>query len=74
MGNAEPRAPRRRFNRAQRRILFVLADGHCVQCGAVLDHGWHADHVAPWAGGGPTRLPNGAALCAPCNLAKGATR
>ncbi len=71
----EPRgyAPvqRRAFNTAERVALYVNADGRCSSCGTELDSGWHADHVHPWAKGGPTDLANGQAMCPACNLRKG---
>jgi HNH endonuclease len=32
----------------------------------------HADHIIPFAAGGPTDITNGQMLCAPCNLRKAA--
>ena len=42
--------------------------GRCVRCGKPAEH---ADHIFPWAKGGPTILNNGQPLCATCNLKKG---
>ena len=44
----------------------------CAVCGEPLQPGWHADHVRPVSAGGETGPANGQALCARCNLAKGA--
>lgn len=63
----------RRFSRRQRRILAWRAGGRCAGCGAPLDAGFHADHVRPFSRGGRTVTDNGQALCAACNLRKGAT-
>jgi superfamily II DNA or RNA helicase len=63
---------RRLFTRSQRIALYVAAGGRCEECGAVLARGWHADHVVPWSHGGRTDIGNGRALCAACNLRKGA--
>ena len=63
----------RRFNREQRILLYLLADGRCVMCGVELDTGWHADHVFPYERGGLTDISNGQALCPDCNQKKGCT-
>lgn len=63
---------RRRFSGRERIALFVAAGGRCSHCGTALGKGWHADHVAPWSRGGATDVLNGQALCATCNLIKGA--
>lgn len=63
---------KRLFGRKQRRHLSILAGGHCALCDTPLDVHFHADHVRPFAAGGGTSLPNGQALCASCNLKKGA--
>jgi superfamily II DNA or RNA helicase len=65
--------PRRRFSGRERTALYLAADGRCMGCGVELDPGWHADHVDPHVAGGPTDVINGQALCAACNLKKGAT-
>lgn len=62
----------REFSRGQKAALYTAAGGKCENCGEDLAPGWHADHVAPYSTGGPTSLGNGSALCASCNLAKGA--
>lgn len=69
---SDPTSQPRRFNASQRAVLYVASDGRCESCGAVLQLGWHADHVHPYAADGPTALRNGAALCPTCNLRKGA--
>ncbi|MCE8527899.1 HNH endonuclease [Ruegeria pomeroyi] len=51
----------------------MLAGNLCQICGEVLDAGFHADHVRAHSRGGPTTLANGQALCATCNLKKGAS-
>jgi 5-methylcytosine-specific restriction endonuclease McrA len=63
----------RRFSRSDRAALFVAAGGVCTRCGRPLDNSFHADHVKPWSEGGITDVLNGQALCATCNLRKGAT-
>jgi superfamily II DNA or RNA helicase len=67
------RDPRRRFNKTERAILYLLAEGRCVECEEPLDPGWHSDHVIPHSLSGATELLNGQALCPACNLKKGAT-
>ncbi len=62
----------RRFSRSQRLALFQAADGKCQSCGAPLDASFHADHIQPYSGDGETDVLNGQALCASCNLKKGA--
>lgn len=59
------------FNRRQHNRLYADAGGKCTNCATDLSQGWHADHVVPWAEGGPTTRRNGQALCAACNLKKG---
>ena len=63
---------RRRFNLTERVAIYLRAGGRCQRCGQVLGRGWHADHVVPFTGGGPTTLSNGQALCPECNNKKGA--
>jgi hypothetical protein len=41
-------------------------------CGADLRHARHWDHIVPRARGGRDDISNRHALCAPCNLSKGA--
>lgn len=61
----------RRFNSGERVALYLAADGHCINCGAELAPGWHADHIKPYSAGGPTDVINGQSLCPTCNLKKG---
>lgn len=62
---------RRRFNKTERRILFLAADGKSQVSGQPLASDWHADHRIPWSAGGQTDLVNGQALSARENLKKG---
>jgi hypothetical protein len=59
---------RRLFTDSQRRFLR-LRDQTCRTpwCDAPIRH---TDHVQPVENGGPSRLDNGASLCAACNYAK----
>ncbi|HET7399408.1 MAG TPA: DUF222 domain-containing protein [Intrasporangium sp.] len=59
---------RRRFDGPLRRLI-VYRDQYCRTpwCGAPIRD---ADHVVPYADGGPTSLANGQGLCQRCNLAK----
>jgi 5-methylcytosine-specific restriction endonuclease McrA len=63
----------RAFSPRQRRILRLIAGNICEKCGDVLDASFHADHVRSFSRGGPTILMNAQALCATCNLKKGAS-
>jgi 5-methylcytosine-specific restriction endonuclease McrA len=62
---------RRRFGSSARVALFLAARGRCAECGAVLEVGWHADHLTPVRANGATEAANGRALCPRCNLVKG---
>ncbi len=63
---------KRAFSHLQKRILAWRAGGRCQRCGALLERKFHADHIVAFARGGATVTDNGQALCAPCNLGKGA--
>ena len=60
------------FSRLQRKILIFKSAGRCVICNKKISKGFHADHIYPWSKGGKTFVNNGQALCAECNLKKGA--
>lgn len=60
-------ADTRFFTPAQRRKLFIRADGKCEECGCPLGDGWEAHHIKRWADGGETHLFNAAALCWGCH-------
>lgn len=62
----------RLFTNRQRRILVWVAAGRCQICQRPLVGQFHADHVVPYSKGGQTITANGQALCAECNLRKGA--
>lgn len=64
---------RRRFNDGERNTLYLAADGHCSNCGAELQSGWHGDHMQPHSRDGRTDVINGQALCPSCNLKKGSS-
>ena len=52
------------------RAGILHRDGHtCVSCGAPATH---VDHITPVVAGGTDHPSNLQALCADCNLAKGA--
>jgi hypothetical protein len=73
------------FSRSQREEILARARGRCQceecelhsvgnPCRATLMRvNFHADHITPWIDRGPTTLENAQALCAGCNLRKGAT-
>jgi superfamily II DNA or RNA helicase len=64
---------RRFFKNKDARILYIISDGKCAECGRPLDNGWESDHMIPYSKGGPTTIDNGQALCKACNRKKGAT-
>ena len=64
--------PRRIFSSKERWVLRLTSFSLCRLCGAKIDRSFHADHVKPFSKGGETDLSNGQALCAKCNLKKGA--
>ena len=72
MSSTGPEDPRRSFSSRERVALFLAAGGRCARCGEDLGPGWHADHRRPYSRGGATDTANGQALCATCNLQKGA--
>lgn len=65
------RDERRFFTDAQRKEIYLRAEGVCESCGCRLNPGdWHADHIRPHSKGGLTELQNSQALCPSCNRAK----
>jgi 5-methylcytosine-specific restriction endonuclease McrA len=71
------RDPRRSFSPAERSLIFARAGGRCEHRGLFFrcrNAATHADHVWPWAAGGPTVLSNAQALCQRHNLQKGARK
>ena len=65
--------PKRGFDDVQREILFRRSRGVCQSCECDIDkNSFHADHIQPHSLGGTTSIENGQALCATCNLEKGA--
>jgi 5-methylcytosine-specific restriction endonuclease McrA len=69
-----PKDTKRTFNEDEKFVLWIRADKKCQSCGLALDDYkiFHADHIVPHSQGGMTTLENGQALCASCNLKKGA--
>ena len=55
-----------------RAMLFYSSAGKCALCKERLGVGWHADHVIPWKVSHRTNVHEMQALCASCNLRKGA--
>ena len=62
----------RLFNSKERWVLRLTSFSLCRKCGAKIDRSFHADHIKPFSKDGETSLANGQALCAECNLKKGA--
>lgn len=68
------RDPQRWFTRQQRREILARAGNRCEatylgrRCRRTTE--LQADHVVPWAAGGPTTIDNGQALCRDCNREK----
>ena len=67
----------RQFTDEQRRVIYRLASGKCVNPENNPDcsedctwENWHADHIVPHSSGGPTTVSNGQLLCVNCNLKK----
>ena len=65
---------RRRFNRRERFALYQSARGRSAISGAPLGDDWQADHIVPFALGGPTDVVNGQALTARENRVKGVSK
>lgn len=75
MSDLMPKDPKRLFTREERTVIYRLSGGKCAnsECHKeIAFEDMHADHVDPHAKGGRTRLDNAQALCAKCNLEKGA--
>ena len=69
----QPKDPQRLFPAEQRIQIFDMSGGSCALCGIELSiTNFHADHIVPYSQSGKTTLDNGQALCAACNLKKGA--
>jgi 5-methylcytosine-specific restriction endonuclease McrA len=51
--------------------LMVAQGGKCLECSAVLDEKYEADHKIPLRVGGTNYIENIQLLCGPCNRAKG---
>lgn len=68
--------PKRAFNEDEKFVLWIRSGKKCQGsgCGIPLTDykTFHADHIVPHSQGGTTTLENGQALCASCNLKKGA--
>ena len=64
------RAARRALMRTERDLLSFSFAHRCASCSALLQPGWHADHILPLADGGPHEMQNMQPLCAPCHTLK----
>jgi 5-methylcytosine-specific restriction endonuclease McrA len=64
---------RRKLRPFERVFLYRQAGGRCALCGVELDPlNFHADHIEPFCVTGRTNVFDMQALCAACNLRKGA--
>lgn len=62
----------------KQRTAITRRDGVCLMCGTDGEQDGpdgrpnklEADHIVPWANGGPTTIENGQALCRICNNRK----
>jgi superfamily II DNA or RNA helicase len=61
---------KRFFNKTEKQILWLAANGKCQNCGLDLPKNFHADHIKPYSKGGITKLNNAQALCPKCNILK----
>ena len=61
---------RRVLMRTERDALAYSFEYKCASCHALLQPGWHADHVLPLADGGSNGVENMQPLCAPCHTLK----
>lgn len=61
----------RDFDDNMRRSAYERQNGICPKCGKHFElNEMHADHITPWAKGGPTTKENCQMLCAQCNRIK----
>ena len=67
------KATRTLRSKEHRWMLWNWANGKCAICGEPISlDGFHADHVQPYSATGRTNVYEMQALCASCNLQKGA--
>ncbi len=67
--------PKLNLDRAQKRVLLGLQEGHCLGCGNKPDIDlMEGDHVVPRIESGPEEMANLQLLCAYCNRIKGGNR
>lgn len=61
----------RAFDDRMKRAAYERQGGVCPYCGEHFELSeMHADHIKPWAKGGPTTAENCQVLCRDCNLKK----
>lgn len=61
----------RAFDDRMKRAAYERQGGVCPYCGEHFELSeMHADHIKPWAKGGPTTAENCQMLCRDCNLKK----
>lgn len=61
----------RAFDDRMKRAAYERQSGVCPYCGEHFELSeMHADHIKPWAKGGPTTAENCQMLCRDCNLKK----
>lgn len=61
----------RLFSHAQKRHLYLSAEGRCQRCGEVLGVDWEAHHKIRFTDDGVTEVTNGEALCKRCHRNEG---
>ena len=59
-------------SRSRRALLWYATEGRCARCRQPLGPSFHADHKVPYSKDPVTNVHGMQALCAACNLQKGA--
>lgn len=59
---------RRQISKKEKRKLYLMSNGRCSCCNAVLGRIWDAHHLERWIDGGKTNLNNIIAVCKQCHI------